>query len=107
MSDGNAVAKAAAAEFDRVSRGGLPTYMPDIPIQESDLDDGRIWIVALITKAGFATSHNEARRLTAQGAVTLDHERIVQALAMVEVDTGYILQVGKRRFGRIVLEGGK
>jgi tyrosyl-tRNA synthetase len=97
-------AKAAAEEFERVfSRHELPTDIGEIRIERSALADGRIWIVALIAAAGFAASNAEARRLVAQGAVTLDDTRIEDATAQVEIRGGEVLKVGKRRFGRILL----
>jgi len=102
---GAKAAKAAADEFERVfSRRQAPQDMPEISIARAALDGGRIWIVGLITAAGFAPSNSEARRLVAQGAVTLDEKRIDDAAAQVDILGGEILKVGKRRFGRVVLK---
>ncbi len=102
---GEAAGREAAEEFDRIfSRRELPSEMPDIEVEASALEDGRIWIVALITSAGFASSNGEARRLIAQGAVSLDDERISDASAQVGLSGGEVLKVGKRRFGRVTVK---
>ena len=101
---GEEAAQAAAAEFERIfSRKELPTDIPEVRIERAALADGRIWIVALIAGAGFAPSNAEARRLVAQGAVTIDDVRIEDPTAQVALHGGEVLKVGKRRFGRIVL----
>jgi tyrosyl-tRNA synthetase len=101
---GTAASEAAGEEFDRIfSRHEAPDDMPDIPLPRSALEDGRIWIVALITHAGFAASGSDARRLVTQGAVTIDETKVSDPAAKVEVATGQVLKVGKRRFGRIVV----
>ncbi|MCD6404933.1 MAG: tyrosine--tRNA ligase, partial [Planctomycetes bacterium] len=101
---GQAAAADAAAQFDRVFRDHkLPSDLPEIALGAADLKDGRISLVRLITTAGFASSNTEARRLTRQGAVTLDGKRLEDPNEDVEVAQGQILKVGKRRFGRIVI----
>jgi len=104
---GPEAAAGARAEFDRVfSQGRLPSEMPELPLTPEDLSNDGIWIVALITRAGFAPSNSEARRLVRQGAVTLDGTAIRDENARVRPQTGQVLQVGKRRFARIRLAGG-
>ncbi len=93
-------ATAAAAEFDRVfAAKQTPSEMPEIAVQA-----GTIGIVALIVQAGFAKSNGEARRLISQSAVSIDGDKITDVEAVVNPQNGQILRVGKRRFGKIVLE---
>ena len=95
----------AAAEFRKVfSEKKAPEAMPDVVLTAADLADGGIWIVALVVKAGFASSNGEARRLVTQGAVSIAGEKITDPEAKVTPETGQILKVGKRRFGRLVVE---
>lgn len=102
---GEKAAAEAAAEFDRVFREGkLPDDVPEIVIDAAEMEDGRVWIVRLVTVAGFASSNGEARRLVSQGAVTLDGERVSDCDQHVDIKDGRILKVGKRRFGRITLQ---
>ncbi|MCY2929995.1 MAG: tyrosine--tRNA ligase [Planctomycetota bacterium] len=97
---GPASGAAALAEFDRVfSQGNVPTDMPEIPIPA-----GAIPLVDLITLGQFADSRGEARRLIQQNAVSLDDVKISDIAATVTPATGQILRVGKRRFGKIVVQ---
>ena len=63
-----------------------------------------IWIVHLITRAGFANTNSEARRLIRQGAVRLDDKVINDDTLNFSKDYlyGKVLRVGKRRLARIV-----
>ena len=49
-----------------------------------------------------AKSKNEARRLIDQGGVKLDGEVISGATTMIEVSAPSVLQVGKRKFVRLI-----
>ncbi|MBN1943720.1 MAG: tyrosine--tRNA ligase [Phycisphaerae bacterium] len=90
-------AEAAAAEFDRVfAARQTPTDMPEIRVPA-----GQINIIDLIVTAKFAPSRKEARRLIEQGAVSLNDEKIVDINATVLAESGAVLKVGKRRFGKI------
>jgi tyrosyl-tRNA synthetase len=76
--------------------------MPDIAVPASELaDGGKIWIVKLITVAGFAKTNGEARRLIEQGGVTLDDTKVTDPAAQVEARDGAVLKVGKKNFGRV------
>lgn len=95
-------ADAAAEEFRRVfSKGQLPEEMPEVTVAAADLEGGGIWIVKLVSDAGFAKSNGEARRLIAQGAVSIDGEKITDLDAKVPVTGGETLRVGRRRFARL------
>ena len=59
-------------------------------------------VVDIIFDAGLARSKSEARRLVKQGAVKLDGERVASIEAEIEVEGQRVLQVGKRRFLRLV-----
>ena len=97
---GDGAGKSAADEFDRVfSRRDVPSDMPQIA-----LPAGAINIVQLIVSAGFARGTSEARRLVRQNAVSIDGEKITDIDFELTPADGLVLRVGKRRFGRIVLE---
>jgi tyrosyl-tRNA synthetase len=92
-------AEAAAAEFDRVfADRQRPTDMPEIELPSARIKMG---VVELITRAGFARSSSEAGRLVKQGAVSLDGEKVTDVKAVLKISEGQVLQVGKRRFGKI------
>ena len=95
----------AQQEFERVfSARELPSEIQPICVPKSAFKDGKVWIVRLITIAGFAPTNSEARRLVEQGAVTLDDERIADVNAELSIKEGQILHVGKLKFGRIEME---
>jgi tyrosyl-tRNA synthetase len=96
---GEGAGKAAEAAFDRVHvDGDAPEDMPEIK-----LEDGEVHLPALISGA-FGISSSEARRLLGQGGVKLDGEGVDGArldLPRAELE-GRVLQVGKRRFAKLV-----
>ena len=61
-------------------------------------------LVKLLVRAGFSPSNSEARRLLQQGAVKVAGEVVSDPFATVSVASGqgYLVQVGKRHFARLV-----
>ena len=97
-------AHAAEAEFDRVHRDRqLPDDLPEVVIPAASLTNGRIWIAHLMQQAGFAKSSSDARRLVQQGGVRLDGDRITDPALEVSLQEETILQVGKRRFAKLII----
>ena len=103
---GAASAEKAAAEFRRVfSENETPREMPEIRVGAAERDaDGRVGLARLVVSAGFASSNSEAMRLIGQGAVRIDDKPATDPKAFVDVATGQVLRVGKRRWGRLVVE---
>jgi tyrosyl-tRNA synthetase len=91
----------AEETFDTVVRRGVPEDVPEVALPE---EPDQIWIVDLITKAGFAGTNGEARRFIRGGAVRLDGEKTTdENVSFPVVDlSGKVLQVGKRRYARLV-----
>ena len=103
---GAAAADAAAEEFRRVfSRGEVPEEMPVVVVPRSEMEEGGIWVVRLVTLAGFAASGSEARRLVAQGAVSIDGRKVGSVDERLPVSGGETLRVGRRRFASLEREG--
>ncbi len=97
--DEEAVADAEKT-FDSVVRREVPEDAPEVALPEGD----EVWIVDLITLAGFAATNGEARRFIRGSAVRLggsvvSNEKL--SLPVAELD-GKVLQVGKRRYVRLV-----
>ncbi len=94
-----AAATAAEEEFKRVfAQGQTPDEMPEIVVPSATMG-----IVQLVTHANFAKSNGEAKRLIKQNAVSLDDEKITDPNAELTLESGQVLRVGKRRFGKIVV----
>jgi len=101
---GRSQAQRAREEFIRVfSHGQIPQDMPEVTLAPGDLKDGTIWIVKLVTLCGLAPSNSEARRLITQGAVKIGAAQIQDPEQEVQLKSGAILQVGKRRFAKLKL----
>ena len=96
---GEPVVPDAEKTFDVVVRREVPE---DVPVVEVPL--GENWIVDLITRAGFASTNGEARRFIRGGAVRLGGEVVRdEKLALgTEALDDQVLQVGKRRYARMV-----
>jgi tyrosyl-tRNA synthetase len=62
-------------------------------------------VVEALTRAGLASTRSDARRLVAQGGVRFDGEPVADPRAVVCREG--ILQVGRRRFVRIVPDSGR
>ncbi|MEJ7842764.1 MAG: tyrosine--tRNA ligase [Rubrobacter sp.] len=87
--------------FDAVVRREVPDDAPEVEVGE----DEHVWIVDLITRAGFAATNGEARRFVRGGAVRLGGELVNDeklTVAAADLD-GVVLQVGKRRYARLVV----
>ena len=102
-----AAAEAAEARFDKVHvEHGVPDDIPELSLDEADGiqgNGGDVHLPALIAGV-FDLSSSEARRLIAQGGVKLDGEGVPpDRLDMPAGELGgRVLQVGKRRFVRLL-----
>ncbi|MFW5733159.1 MAG: tyrosine--tRNA ligase [Planctomycetota bacterium] len=95
-----AAAESAEEEFKRVfAQGQTPDEMPEIIVPSATMG-----IVQLVKHANFAKSNGEAKRLIKQNAVSLDDEKITDPNAELTLESGQVLRVGKRRFGKIVIQ---
>lgn len=100
---GAEAAEAAARHFDRVVRERqLPEDIQEVRLAADQLEDGRIWIVRLLQVAGLVSSASEGRRMIRQGAVRIDGEVVSDDNLDWTPTPGAVIQVGKRRFARIV-----
>ncbi len=97
---GEHVVAEAERTFDAVVRREVPEDVPEVELPS----DGEVWIVDLITRAGFANTNGEARRFIRGGAVRLGGEVVRdERLSLDPEDVeGRVLQVGKRRYARFV-----
>ena len=93
--NGEAAAKEAKAEFDRVhSQNQIPTE-----IAEFELKVG-VWVVEALTACGLASSNSQARRDIAANAVSINQKKLSDEQLKLEAGE-YILQVGKRKFAKL------
>ena len=91
----------AKEHFERVhSKRELPEEMPE-PEVIIATEEKKIPIYELVYKVGFAPSKSEARRLIKGGAVKIDGNKITDPYAEIDLNSEFVLQVGKRKFARI------
>jgi tyrosyl-tRNA synthetase len=98
---GAAAAAAAREAFDRqFQQKELPADIPEIPFPG---DGSALPLAVLLREVQLASSSSEARRTIEQGGVKLDGEVVRDPNLSVSKPTAPLLvQVGKRRFARLV-----
>lgn len=89
----------AENEFNQIFRDKQkPTEMPEIKLSKTEYN-----ILDLLTEADLVTSKSEGRRLIEQGGVKVNDEAQSDAQKNIIIENGMVLQVGKRKFVKIVL----
>jgi len=97
---GQAAAKKAHEAFvARFAQGKMPDEMPEVKLE------GGLKMPALLKAADLVPSASEANRMLKQGAVKVDGERVTDRDQVLEAGT-YVVQIGKRRFARIIVKTG-
>ncbi len=95
-----AAADAAEQDFINRSKGGIPD---EIEEQAVTLESGSIGIGVLLKQTGLAASSGEGNRLIDGGGVRVDSAVVSDKGLKLGAGT-YVLQVGKRKFKRVVLK---
>ncbi len=97
--------RARAAWESRFSRGEEPDSMPSVTLR-TGMD-----IPGALRAGGLVSSTSEARRLVREGAVFAGTERVTEARLSLATATvpaeGLVLRIGRRRYLRVVPEGGE
>jgi tyrosyl-tRNA synthetase len=96
-------ATAAREEFERVfSAKNLPQDIPELTFPAQGDDP---LLSKVLAEVGLAASNSEARRLIGQGAVKVEGEAVrdIKATLQLSLEEAVLVQVGKRRIGRIRL----
>jgi tyrosyl-tRNA synthetase len=106
MYHGEEAAEAAEEHFEQtVVEGDVPDEIPEYTPKVEDGEE--VGLLNLMRHAGLTDSNSEGRRLIKQGAVTIDDEKVTDTGRSIDVfeEAPFVLQVGKRRFARIVAHG--
>ncbi len=93
--------KAQAAANALFAGGSDDSNMPSTVIEKADLEDGKITLLSIMTKAGMIKSNGEGRRLIQQGGVSVDDEKIsdvFHAVTAEQLEKGIIVKKGKKVF---------
>jgi tyrosyl-tRNA synthetase len=92
-----AAAEGAEQDFVNRSKGGVPDEIPEVALSGAPLG-----IAQLLKQAGLAPSTSEANRLIDGGGVRIDQSPVSDKGLKLGAGT-YVVQVGKRKFARVVL----
>jgi tyrosyl-tRNA synthetase len=94
---GNEASDASAEEFDTVfSKKSLPSDVPTVVIPKKQIS-----LTKLLVEHDLTTSLSEARRLIAQGGVTVDGEKIMDTQFVIENKSEVLIKAGKRKFLKV------
>lgn len=81
--------------------------MPEFKFSESELENGKISFISLMTKSGLSKSNGEARRLISQGGVSLNGEKISDTLLEItkeELKKNIVIKKGKKVYLKISIK---
>ncbi len=95
--DAAAAASAKQDFIQRFQKNAIPDDMPQVHVR---LGEG-LPIANLIKEAQLCVSTSEAMRMVKQGAVKIDGEKISDPRQVIHETSGFVLQVGKRKFARV------
>ena len=102
---GSLAAEEAEAAFDLVfKQHAVPEDIAEFAADLTPNDEGLVYVARLIHQAGLASSVSEARSLIDQGGVKVNGEALAPKAYNVEpaLLEGTVIQVGKRKFVRLV-----
>jgi tyrosyl-tRNA synthetase len=92
-----AAAESAEQDFANRSKGGVPDDIPEVTLSGAPLG-----IAQLLKQAGLAPSTSEGNRLIDGGGVRIDSSVVSDKGLKLEAGS-YVVQVGKRKFARVLL----
>jgi len=96
---------AAQAEENFVKRfrdNQTPDDMPEVHVTP---EGATMLLCKILAKAGIVTSNGEGRRAIQQGGVKVNGEKVSDDNAELGCSGEYVLQVGKRRFAKVLFNG--
>lgn len=100
---GEEAAEAAARQFDKVfARGQLPDEIPHIV-----MGDAVVSAKQFLIQANLVDSGSEAKRMIAQGAVTINGQKVTDPNAFITLRDGMVASIGKRKFARVQIVRGE
>ena len=98
-------AKEAEAAFDRqFKQHEVPEDIPEFAADLTPNEEGMVYLAKLIADSGLTKSTGDARRMIDQGGVKINGEAVAAKAYNVAPETlsGAVIQVGKRKFVRLV-----
>lgn len=98
--DQAAATKARENFIAQFQKGQIPDEMPEVSL---NIEEKGMLIAHIIKTAGLTESTSEANRMLQQGAVRIDGNKVVDRNLLIKEKGTIILQVGKRKFAKIIL----
>lgn len=98
-------AKEAEVAFDRqFKQHEVPENIPEFAADLTPNEEGTVYLAKLIADSGLTKSTGDARRMIDQGGVKINGEAVAAKAYNVDPSTleGAVIQVGKRKFVRLV-----
>lgn len=93
---GKAAMKAADDFVNVFKKGGVPDEMPEFEI------NGDRNIIDLLELCGLISSKSEGRRAVEQGGVKVNDKKVKSVDDVIHLEKNMVIQVGKRRFAKII-----
>lgn len=90
-------AEKALEDFNHRAKGGIPDDIPEVSLTGAPLGIGQ-----LLKQANLVPTTSEAMRNLEQNGVKIDGETVIDKSLKVNAGT-YVIQVGKRRFAKVIL----
>ena len=103
---GDDEAKKALSAAKQVFAGaGVSENMPTTELEDSDFEDGKIFVTELLVRSALAPSKSEAKRLIKDGGITVGDKKAASFDETVSADAftdGLIVRKGKKTYHRFV-----
>ena len=91
-------AESALKDFEtKFSKNAIPDDMPEVTLE------GEMPLANLLKEAGLVQTTSEAHRMTKQGAVKINGEKVDDSRQVMPSGTTSVYQVGKRKFARVTI----
>ena len=93
------LAQSALKDFEtKFTKNAIPDEMPEFTFEEE------MPLANLLKEAGLVGSTSDGHRMTKQGAVKINGEKVEDSRQVMPADTTSVYQVGKRKFARITIK---
>ncbi|MBO1927263.1 tyrosine--tRNA ligase [Thiomicrorhabdus sp. 6S2-11] len=91
-------AESALKDFEtKFSKNAIPDDMPEVTLE------GELPLANLLKESGLVQTTSEAHRMTKQGAVRINGEKVDDSRQVIPANTTSVYQVGKRKFARVTI----
>ncbi|VAW43967.1 Tyrosyl-tRNA synthetase [hydrothermal vent metagenome] len=92
-------AEKALKDFEtKFSKNAIPDELPEVILE------GEMALANVLKSAGLVASTSDGHRMTKQGAVKINGEKVSDSRQLMPVGTVAVYQVGKRKFAKITLK---